>query len=73
VLKVRRIGGIESLSLRGTAGGTFAVSREWTDQADHPAYADLSIGSLFFDFGCLLDLAELIQTLRGSGRGGVGK
>lgn len=34
VLKGRRVAGVETLVLRGSAGGTFAVAREWTDAAD---------------------------------------
>jgi hypothetical protein len=34
VLKQRRVAGVETLVLRGSSGGTFAVAREWTDAAE---------------------------------------
>ena len=49
------------------------MSLEWTDRADHPAYADLNMAALFFDMGCLLELAELVRGVRDSRRGGVVK
>lgn len=31
MLKTRTLSGVPTLILRGTRGGTFAISREWTD------------------------------------------
>src|SRR5271166_5806684 len=45
VLKSRCLSGIESLILRGGAGGTFAVPREWTDRAEPSPYAHLELPS----------------------------
>jgi hypothetical protein len=64
VLKVRRVSGVETLSLRHSELGSFAMPREWTDWAppnahvtpagDQPLTADA--------FG-LLALNELIAAL----------
>lgn len=64
VLKVRKVGGVEYLSLRGTAGGTFAVPREWTDRSDPSGYTLEGGPNIYFDFGCLLRVAELMGELR---------
>jgi len=64
VLKIRKVGGVDCLSLRGTAGGTFAVPREWTDRGDGSEYTVEGGPVVFFDFGCLLRVAELLGELR---------
>jgi hypothetical protein len=71
VLKSRRVSGVESLSLRGTSGGSFAVPREWTDLADEPPHASLDLAPLVFDFECLLALAELIEEIDRFARRGL--
>lgn len=66
VLKIRKVGGVECLSLRGTAGGTFAVPRDWTDRGDCSEYANLGGPAGFFDFGGLVRVAQLLEELRNS-------
>jgi hypothetical protein len=52
---------VETLVLQGSSRGTFAVPREWTDQAD-PCSADALNHQLpLFDARQLLVLAELIR------------
>ncbi|MGH9162765.1 MAG: DUF5372 family protein [Vicinamibacteraceae bacterium] len=66
VLKVRRVSGVETLSLRSDFGGPSSVPREWTDRAEPSPYEGLPVGTLIFDFRCLLELAELLDAVRRS-------
>jgi hypothetical protein len=67
ILKLRRVRGRETLILQGTAHGTFAVPREWTDRDDPSPMALLGISPPpFLDGSCLLHLAELISLLKRS-------
>jgi len=64
VLKSRRLSGIESLILRGGAGGTFAVPKEWTNRAEPSPYAHLeSPPCLVVSFDQLWALAELLERI----------
>ena len=61
ILKGRSVAGVETLVLQGTSRGTFAVPKEWTNQAD-PRAADFLDRQLpIFDCQRLLALAELIH------------
>src|SRR6478736_4140714 len=68
VLKVRRVSGVETLSLRHVELGSFAVPREWTnwapldEHAAHPGRQPLLIDA----FG-LLALTELVTLLTHGG------
>jgi hypothetical protein len=65
VLKVRKVSGVDSLSLRHPEFGIVTVSREWTDQS---LATDWSADSpVFLDAGHLLQLLELIRHLSGRG------
>jgi hypothetical protein len=64
VLKVRRISGRETLSLRHPEFGSFAVPREWTDWAPPGADASFSGEPLLVDAFGFLALAELTASLR---------
>jgi hypothetical protein len=64
VLKVRRVGGREVLSLFDDHAGTIALPREWTDQADPSAYASAHGQPLILHAGCLLKLTELVQLIK---------
>ncbi|MGA2693605.1 MAG: DUF5372 family protein [Opitutaceae bacterium] len=67
ILKLRRVRGVETLILQGTSHGTFAVPREWTDQADPSPTAVLSINPPpFLDGRCLLQLVEMVSLLKRS-------
>src|SRR4051794_10438899 len=63
VLQCKRIGGIDTLFLRGTDRGTFAVPREWTDQADPSPLAALGLPPTVLEARCLLALVDLLQSL----------
>src|SRR5262249_45960561 len=45
VLKIRRVSGVEMLSLRDAAMGSFAVPRDWTDWAPPGTSSEPSAGS----------------------------
>ena len=63
MLKVRRVGGREVLSLFREGYGTVTLPREWTDQALPSAYADLLEQPPILHPGCLLKLRELMDLL----------
>ena len=60
VLKIRRVAGIERLSLRDPILGSFAMPREWTDWASPDELACASGLPLVVDAFGLVALAELI-------------
>src|ERR1700684_64671 len=64
VLKVRRVSGVDTLSLRHSELGSFAMPREWTDWAPPNAHVTPTDGKLLITdaFG-LLALNELIALL----------
>ena len=60
VLKKRRVSGNDTLILKGSSLGTFAVLEEWTDRKSPPNIKpcrDLP----FFDFQCLLELGKIVN------------
>jgi len=61
ILKTRSVSGVETLVLQGSSRGTFAVPREWTDQADPWAADSLDHPLPIFDPRRLLALADLIR------------
>jgi hypothetical protein len=66
VLKIRKVSGIETLSLRHAERGSFAVPREWTDWAP-PATSSQPINGqqpLLFDASGALALSELVCSLK---------
>jgi len=63
VLKVRRVGGREVLSLFEEGRGVFALPREWTDQASPSPYSDVLEEPLILHATCLLKLRELINLI----------
>jgi len=66
VLKIRKVSGVETLSLRHAERGSFGVPREWTDWAP-PGTQAATIGSqqpLLIDVPGLLALTELIFSLK---------
>src|SRR5438270_7027410 len=68
VLKVRRVSGVETLSLRHVELGSFAVPREWTDWAPLDAQAAPTGGqSLLIDAFGLSTLTELVTLLTRNG------
>jgi uncharacterized protein DUF5372 len=63
VLKVRRVSGVETLSLRHADLGSFAMPREWTDWAPPGTQAGAGGTPLLVDAFGLAALAELIGFL----------
>ncbi|MCP4603864.1 MAG: hypothetical protein GY847_25650 [Proteobacteria bacterium] len=63
ILKTRKVSGTETLVLRGSPVGTFAVPLEWTDQ-DYPTMAlNHQSESLILEFKSLLALSTLLNHL----------
>ena len=67
VLKVRRVAGADTLSLRPHDLGSFAMAREWTDWAPAGASAVSAGKSLMIDAFGLLSLTELVTSLTNGG------
>ena len=63
VLKSRLVRGVECLVLKGSESGTFAVPRDWTDQARPDAYRDAEIGPRFLKLESLLSIVELSNSI----------
>jgi hypothetical protein len=63
VLKIRRVSGVETLSLRHAEFGSFAMPREWTDWVPPGAEAPASTEPLFIDAFGLIALAEFAAAL----------
>ena len=65
--------GVDTLILRDTERGTFAVAREWTDLAAprHAEHLGGSVGRL--DLHSLCELVELIEIWADRSRGGLVK
>jgi hypothetical protein len=66
VLKVRTVSGVETLSLRHTDLGSFAMPREWTDWAPPGSQTCSDDQQLVIDAFGLIALADLLASL-GSG------
>ena len=63
LLKTRRVAGVERLTLRGSPDGSLTVPVEWTDRAPPLFCEDLTIEPPLLDFRCLLQLADLVESL----------
>jgi uncharacterized protein DUF5372 len=65
VLKVRRVSGVETLSLRQAEFGSIALPREWTDWASPDSQTGPGGGEpLLIDAFGLLALTELVTSLK---------
>jgi hypothetical protein len=64
VLKVRRAGGREVLSLFDEQRGTIALPREWTDQAPPSIVSGVLPEPPVLHPACLIQLQELIELLK---------
>jgi hypothetical protein len=66
VLKIRKVSGVETLSLRHAERGSFAVPREWTDWAPPGTPSQPINGQqpLPFDASGALALSELVCALK---------
>jgi hypothetical protein len=63
VLKVRRVSGVETLSLRHSDLGSFAMPREWTDWSPLDEQASARAAPLLINAFGLTALAELIASI----------
>jgi Family of unknown function (DUF5372) len=63
VLKLRRVSGVETLSLRHPDLGTFAMHREWTDWAGPDGGAAPGIEPIIIDASGLVALADLVESI----------
>ena len=63
LLKIRRIGGAETVILRGTSGGTFAVPLAWTDRAKPNPWQTIGRNPALFSAQSLASLVELLDLL----------
>ena len=63
VLKSRLVRGVECLILKGSESGTFAVPRDWTDQARPDAYRDAQVVPRFLRLESLLAIVELSNSI----------
>lgn len=71
VLKQRRVAGVDTLILRSSERGSFAVAKEWTDRATPSPYEALGTTPGRLDAQCLLDLVALVEQLVGRSKNGV--
>jgi hypothetical protein len=66
VLKLRKVSGVETLSLRHHETGSFAIPREWTDWEPPETSREPTTDQqpLLFDAAGALALAELVHALK---------
>jgi hypothetical protein len=64
ILKTKNISGIETISLKHRKRGSFAVPREWTDQAEPSLSIVLGGSAHILEPYRLLELTELILNLK---------
>ena len=64
VLKTRRVGGREVLSLFDEGRGTLALPREWTDRTPPSPYDAALPTPPILDALCLVKLRELVELIR---------
>jgi hypothetical protein len=62
LLKIRRIGGVETVILHGI-DGTFAVPLAWTDRAEPNPWQTIGINPPLFSAQSLVSLVELLDLL----------
>jgi Family of unknown function (DUF5372) len=63
VLKVRKVAGVERLSLRHPDLGSLAMRAEWTDWASPNNATQNSGAPLIIDIFALLELAQLVESI----------
>jgi hypothetical protein len=61
ILKARKIGGQEVLSLYDEKRGSLSIPRVWTDQAVLPPHSGLIEPAPILDVRCLLKLHDLVR------------
>lgn len=63
LLKIRRTGGVDTVILRGTSGGTFSVPLAWTDRAGPSPWQMIGENPPLFSAQSLASLVELLDLL----------
>jgi hypothetical protein len=63
VLKLRRVSGVDTLSLRHPDLGSFAMRSEWTDWAAPDAGAAPGVEPMIVDVSGLVALADLVESI----------
>lgn len=57
IINKKKIGNVDTLFLKGTIEGTFAVPQEWTDKSEP------SFNNTILDYECLLELVDIVEKL----------
>ena len=65
ILKIRKVSDIDTYIVQGTAQGTFAIPRDWTNHSDPNPYHDLDIPDPVLSFSCLCSLIKLAESKKG--------
>jgi hypothetical protein len=73
VLKTRCVAGVDTVILRDTEHGSFAVAREWTDLATPNSCERVDGSSHRFELHLLCDLVTLVEALAARSFGGLAK
>jgi uncharacterized protein DUF5372 len=63
ILKIRKMGGREVLSLYEDQRGSLPIPRDWTDQALLSPHAGLNEAAPILDVRCLLKLQDLVRAV----------
>jgi hypothetical protein len=69
ILKSRTVSGVECLLLKGSESGTFSVPKDWTSLRPRSLYDDDGVAPRRLDWKLLVQLAELVNTIRNAGSG----
>ena len=64
VLKLRKFAGEDSVILKGSYRGTFAVPVDWTDQGVPFSADHAGVGPSFLSIHYLIELTDLVKLLR---------
>jgi len=65
--------GVETLFLKGTTRGTFAVPRDWTDQAEPQACGSSDHHRPILAFPCLIEIVEMVRAIDRHSQEGLDK
>lgn len=67
------MGGVDTLILRDTERGSFAIPKEWTDRAAPCPYETIGMTLGRLDIELLLDLVTLMEQLTAQSKRGLAK
>jgi len=57
------VSGVECVILKGSLSGTFSVPKDWTSIRSSGDYEDANAPPTVLRLECLIELAELVETL----------